>query len=308
LVNLPYANKDPPVTPPPIRYPLPTLVAAAIFGVVAWKGEALSRPWRASLATRWERAVEGPAFPHSDAPMTIAGPLVRRVLLMQDDVPSAETPGGAAAEMIRHRMIADVYDVWPLSGTPTHYRIGNRRPLGWVAAGAVLTWDTRLVAMAARRRLAMAAAPGGSVEVGEISTPIVEWRPGAVRVATWERGRPWSEVSKIEWVKDSDLPASAWGAFLSRDELLTLLRRSLSGEDPKVLRLRAILGRLGDERPLSATDYEAARGALPSAAFSGTGESAGKASEALARINEEWTPDASWAGLAFRAVPVEALP
>jgi len=296
------------VTPPPIRYPLPTLLAAAIFGVAAWKGEALSRPWRALLATRWERAIEGPAFPHSDTPLVIAGPLVRRVLLLHDDTPTSVTPAGPPAEPIRHRMLADLYDVWPPSGTPTHYRLGNRRPIGWVAAAAVLPWDTRLVVKTPKEKLATVDPPGESVEIGAVASPILEWRPGSVRLASWERGRPWTDVAKIGWVAEAELPGAGWGVFLSRDELLTLLRRSLAGEDARRLRLRAILGRLGDDRPLSASEVEAARGALPASAFAGMGDAAGNKAEALARINEEWTPEASWAGLAFRAVPVEVLP
>ena len=36
----------------------------------------------------------------------------------------------APAESIGHRMFVDIYDVWPQSGEPAHYRVGNRRPFG----------------------------------------------------------------------------------------------------------------------------------------------------------------------------------
>lgn len=297
------------MNPPPIRYPLPTLLVATILGVLAWRGEALSRPLRASWAARWERAVAGPEFPKSERPMAVAGLIVRRVLLRRDGIPASETPGGPVAETIRFRMLADVFDVWPPSGMPTHYRIGNRRPIGWVVATDVLPWDTRLVVRAPSGRLALSESPAGAsgsaIEVGEAPMPVLAWESGAVRVAAWEPGRAWGDVAWMGWAREVEVPASHWGVLLSREELLTLLRRSLGEDDPKGLRLRAILGRLGEDRPLSAEDIAAARGALPAVAFDGGGKGS---AEALARINEQWKPDAGWAGLSFMAVPLEALP
>src|SRR5690242_6690914 len=113
---------------PPIRYPLPTLVALMLLGLLVWRGEAWTRSLRAAFAARLSRAVEGPPLPHSDRPQIVAGPIVRRALLLHDDVPVSDRPGGPASQTIRHRMIVDIYDVWPLTGQATHYRVGTRRP------------------------------------------------------------------------------------------------------------------------------------------------------------------------------------
>jgi len=300
------------VTPPPIRYPLPTLLLAAALGLAAWQGAALTAPLRAALATRWDRATSGPDVPRSDRPEVVAGPLVRRVLLLRDDVPVAGRPGGPAGDAIRSRMFADVYDTWPLAGRPTHYRVGNRRPIGWVAAADALAWDTRLVVRAPGGTIAPAAEPGGPpgapITVGDVPLPVLAWRSGAVRVAAWEPQRPWSEVARIGWVPAADLPAANWGVWMGGDELLILLRPPPPGEDRAGQRLRALLGRLGgvDHWPPEAA--AAARPALPAVAFAGEGGPAQEKGEALARINEQWTPDASWSGLSFRFVPLTVLP
>src|SRR6516165_9330253 len=102
--------------PPPIRYPLPTLVALVLLGLLVWRGEAWTRSMRSALAARLTRAVEGPPPPHSDHPQVVAGPIIRRALLLHDDVPVADWPGGPKSEAIRYRMFVDVYDVWPVAG------------------------------------------------------------------------------------------------------------------------------------------------------------------------------------------------
>ena len=233
--------------------------------------------------------------------MVVAGPIVRRALLLRDGVPVSGTSGGKIVETLRFRMLADVFDVWPLSGPPTHYRIGNRRPIGWVAAGDVLPWDTRLVVRQSKNKYptdAFADAP----------RPVLAWSGETLRVAAWERDRPWSGIAEVNGVQSADVPESSRGVLLSREELLTLLRGASSESDPKTLRLRAILGRLADDRPFDAADLDAARRALPAFAFAGEGRPAVEVSEGLARINEAWKADASWAGLSFMAVPIEALP
>ena len=53
---------------PPIRYPLPTLVALTLVSLLIWRGEAWTRPLRSSIADRLAKAVEGPPIPHSDRP------------------------------------------------------------------------------------------------------------------------------------------------------------------------------------------------------------------------------------------------
>jgi len=300
------------VTPPPIRYPLPTLLLAAALGLAAWQGAALTAPLRATLVRGWDRATKGPGVPSSDRPEVVAGAMVRRVLLLRDDVPVAERPGGPAGDAIRSRMFADVYDTWPLTGRPTHYRVGNRRPIGWIAAADALAWDTRLVVRAPGGTIAQADEPGGPtgapIAVGDAPLPVLAWRPGAVRVAAWEPQRPWAEVARIGWVRAADLPESNWGVWMGGDELLILLRPPPPGEDRGTQRLRALLGRLGGVDRWPPGDAAAVRRTLPAVAFVGAGGPAREQGEALARINEQWTPDASWSGLSFRAVPLGVLP
>ena len=87
-----------------------------------------------------------------------------------------------------------------------------------------------------------------------------------------------------------------------------MLRRSLSPEPPARVRLRALLGRLLDDRPLSDANLASARAALPAQAFEITSGTPGDASDRLARANEQWSPEASWGGVAFQFLPLELLP
>jgi hypothetical protein len=303
------------VTPPPIRYPLPTLILLVALIVLARWGADLLEPLRVAVASRWERALAGPPVPSSSEPQRLAGPIVRRALLLHDDTPASALPGGPPGETIRHRMIADVYDVWPLAGGPTHYRIGSRRPFGWVASADVLPWDTRLVIRAPEGTLSLADSPDGSpgapMTVGPIPLPVVAWTERAIRLAVWAPDRPWSEVSRFGWVPRADVPAEAWGVWLSRDELLTLIRRILAAdvsEEAKTTRLRAILGRLADNQPITSAALEEAQTVLPAVVFPDEAMTPKETSETLARLNEQWTADASWSGLSFRSIPLSALP
>src|SRR3954453_1465283 len=96
---------------PPIRYPLPTLVLLCVLGLVAWRGERMTRPLRAAWAARLQRAREGPPVPSSRDPQVVSGPIVRKALLLHDDVTASVRPGGPPEETIRLRMFVDVYDV-----------------------------------------------------------------------------------------------------------------------------------------------------------------------------------------------------
>jgi hypothetical protein len=299
--------------PPPIRYPLPTLVALLILALAFWRGEAMTRPLRSALAARLARAVEGPPLPHSDRPQVVAGPITRKALLLHDDVPAAERPGGAETETLRHRMFVEIYDAWPLTGEPTHYRVGNRRPIGWVRAAELLPWDTRLVVRSPDGPLPMAGRPDQaaptSTPLGRSSLPVLAWTPDAVQVAAWNPDHPWSEIDRRAWVRQEALPPRCWGVWLSREELLALLRRSIAGsESPPRLRLRALLGRLLDDRPLTDADLQAARAALPSSSMTIGAGSPAEASDRLARANEDWSAEASWGGLSFQFIPLEMLP
>jgi hypothetical protein len=301
------------MTPPPIRYPLPTLVALIILSLAVWRGEAMTRPLRSAVAARLTRAVEGPPIPHSDRPQVVAGPIIRKALLLHDDVAVADRPGGPVANTIQHRMFVEIYDAWPLTGEPTHYRVGNRRPIGWVRAVDLLTWDTRLVVRSPGGPLPLAEGPEHaaptSTAVGRSSLPVLGWSPSALRVAAWAPDHPWSEIDRRAWVRQASLPPASWGVWLSREELLALLRRSLAAsESPQRLRLRAILGRLLDDRPLTDADLRAAEAALPAPSLANSAGSPAEASDRLARANEDWSAETSWGGLSFRFIPLEALP
>lgn len=294
------------MSPPPIRYPLPTLVLAAALALIAWRGAAWTASWRAALAARWARVVAGPPVPSSTTPMVVAGPIVRRVLLLAEPTPATARPGGPVVTSIDRRIFADVYDLWPLSGPPTHYRIGNRRPIGWVAAEAVLPWDTRLVVRAPAGGLPLDGEGRSPARSTSAVLPVVGWSDRAVELADWAPEAPWSAVGRRGWVPLEAVPDDAWGAWLSRVELLALLRRALAGQGDGVPRVAAILG--PRDRAYAPRDVAAARAALPAPVARIAGPTPTAAAERLARLNEQWAPDASWSGLSFRAVPLGDLP
>jgi hypothetical protein len=143
--------------------------------------------------------------------------------------------------------------------------------------------------------------------------PVVAWSPEALSVAIWEPAHPWSELDRRGWVRSSDIAPKDWGVWMSREELLALLRRTLAAgssaaQSPQEIRLRAVLGRLLDDRPLADTDLRAGRSALPAPALAIGAGSIEEASDRLARLNEQWTSQVSWGGLSFGFVPLEALP
>jgi hypothetical protein len=294
---------------PPIRYPLPTLILLAAVVLLAWRGEALTRPLRSALASRWERVVSGPPVPSSTEPKVVAGPILRRVLLLSVPVNAWDRPGGTTVvEVIRHRQFADVYDVWPLKKGPvTHYRIGNRRPVGWVRAEEVLPWDTRLVIRAPGGSLTLAD-PGLVTEVGKIPLPVLGWDEKRLQVAVWRGGSPFGLLAWTGWFRSREVPPEAWAVLLSQLEVQRLVERfpSDSSEPPEMTRLRAVLGRLSDPRPLSRNDLEAARAYLPSPVFEV--KPSPTRAEDLLQIFEHWTPDAAWSGFTFKAIPLSALP
>lgn len=285
---------------PEIRYPLPTLIAIVFIGVIVWRGEAMTRPLRSAIADRWRKSMEGPPVPSSDHPQVVAGPITRRGLLLPDGVAASRLPGGPPAETIRLRMFVNIYDVWPLDGKSDYFRVGNRQPIGWVKAADVLPWNTRLVVE--RKE------PG----VSSSSSPVLSWDESSVHIAEWPSDAPWRDVRPAERdVALSDLPPDRWGVWLSRDELLELLARvgRLSkGQSTEPLRVRAVLGWLVDDRSISGADLGAAKAYLPRVVFADSAAAEGSPSERLARINENWETEASWGGLHFRAIPLQALP
>ena len=296
---------------PPIRYPLPTMLALLLASLLAWKGAEWSREWRSEMAGRLKRAVEGPPVPNSPRPQVFAGPITRRALLLLDETPATARPGGPTVETIDRRMFVDVYDTWPSPGPVSHVRVGNRKPIGWVKASDVLEWNTRLVVRPPEGRLRMGESagsePGPVVEVGRVALPVLAWTDRAVEVAAWDPDRPWGAVARRGWVRTADLPPETWGVWISQVELPILLGLANRGDSPAQVRLRAVLGRLADNRPWTAADVDAARRALPSVVFAGEPdprEAAGRLAEANARPASE----AGWSGLSFRFLPLSDLP
>ncbi len=290
------------MTPPPIRYPLPTLAVLLAAVLALAYGERWTRPIRAAASERIRRLTEGPPVPASKSPRVVAGAMVERVLLLRDGVPVSDRPGGQAIETLPRRQSLDVYDVWPLVGTPTHYRVGNRSPRGWVSASEVLPWNTRLVLTVPSGQIELResadATSGQVIEVGQTALPVLEVRGGDVEVAVWGREKPWSAVSRRGWVKAVSLARESWGVLLSRDEVSILLRQ-LAGGAPSV-KLRAVLGRLGSGGEVSP---EVLKGALPTVVFDGRGKP-----EPLADLNTSQNADVSWGGIEFLVVPLNMIP
>ncbi len=277
---------------PEIRYPLFWIVGAVLLGVLAWRGWPWTEPLRDTFQARWTRAVAGPPVPCSAEPKIWSGPLPRRALLLRDGLVAADRPDGAPVETIGRRMFVDIYDVWPLAGPPTHYRVGNRRPFGWLPAASALPWDSRLVL-----RDPAADAP---------ARPVLAWDADRVRMALWDAAAPWSKVEREQW---QPRPAAGTPAQLvSRPELLALLRRLLGEEPAEAVRVRTLLGHLLEARPVSAAVRDAAHRVLPPWVFAAAAPSRDEAIARLSRRNEQWTPDASWSGLEFVTLPLADLP
>ena len=295
---------------PPIRYPLPTILALALASLMAWQAAVLSRGWRAEMAARVKRSLEGPEVPNSPRPKAVAGRMTRRALLLRDTTPATNPPKGPTVETIDRRMFVDVYDIWPEPGPITHVRVGIRGPIGWVKAGDLLEWDTRLVVRPPGGRVEMGDSPTGPsrlVEVGDAALPVLSWTDRAVEVATWQADRPWEVVARRGWIPLADLPRGAWGVWISQVELPILLGLANQGEAPLVARVRAVLGRLADNKPWNIGDLDAIRSALPGVVFAREPDPSG-ASGRLAEANARPSGDATWAGLSFRFLPLDDLP
>ncbi len=302
---------------PEIRYPLFWILGGCfllVVGSVAWP---LSEPLRGRVSNAWRRAIDGPPVPSSTEPRVVGGAITRRVLILNEKTPVTDRPGGQVVQEISRRNFADVYDVWPLDdeADPTSYRIGNRRPFGWVEARAVLPWNTRLIVRAAGATLELAETPSGtptSVEVEPGSTyPVLAWDDSAVMVAVWAPGAPWQAVARLGWLRLADQPEVTPGVLLSRYELFSLWRGfadATTSEHRDDLRLRAILGRLTDREMIPAQVRDATRDLLPEWSRSAGPTPADDASVQLSRLYESWEPDASWSGLGFRSIPLDALP
>lgn len=278
------------MTPPPIRYPLPTLLAALALGAaIAWVGPA--------ARARLRSAAMGPPVPASTVPMRRPGGIARGVLLLRDGVDATETPGGPAVEAIRRRGRYALYDTWPPVGPVTHYRVGNRRPVGWIEAAEALPWDTRLAIRPPPGRIKL---DGAEVPVDGHALPVLDWRADEVRVATWAPGRAWSEVGRIGWLDSAEVPPEWWVALLGDVEIRRLLGDST---EPAAARLGALLG-----AAVEPAEARSLRSTLPGAVVD-RGPADGPARrEALLKLYEGWPREASWGGVEFVAVPVRLLP
>ena len=225
------------------------------------------------MADRLQRAVEGPPVPSSRRPKVVAGPIIRRALLLRDGTPATARPerpdrrDDRPADVRRHlRHLA-----LARAGDPRPGRQPRGRSAGSTAAD-VLEWDTRLVVRPPGGRLDLADSPGGparAVEVGPARRcPVLAWTgPGGRGGGLGAGPRPGRRSPAGD---GSGWPTSrprAWGVWISQVELPILLGLANRGERPALARLRAVLGRLADNRPWTAADLDAARPALPPVVF-----------------------------------------
>jgi hypothetical protein len=281
---------------PPIRYPLPTLIALIVLGLAAYFGADLLRALKSEVGKRVEQVVHDQVPTEPDPKLTQA-PIPRRGLVLRDDVAATESPDGPVSLRIGLRRLVDVLSVWPLRGTPTHYRVQVGNATGWVKADELLIWDTRLVVRVPQEGLPAA---GGTVLGGGPPLPIVaiDGKAGTVTLAEWDQQAPWKEVRRLVEIKLADLPGTAIEAFQVRREVLEAAGRK-SGEGS---RLRAALGRLviGAGDPIAP---EAAAQLAPVLDRVGPADPGGVLK--LTRLNENWRPDASWNTQDFRGVPLQ---
>lgn len=286
-------------------------MAALLF----WSTRGLALSAWSALRSRIERVVEGPPVPASKEPMQWASGIPRRGLLLKEDTRALDRPDGSVVETVRHRMFVDIYDVWPLSGEPTHYRVGNRQAVGWVRAGDLLPWSTRLVRGpdSEPRKLAgrLSRTPDQTVSNPKTALPILEWTTGSwIREAVWKPSAPWSEVRFVGWEEVRPEEWDHLGLLLTREELLELIRLLLANPEPGQyrLRVRAGLGRLLLPESLSGQARAELAGSLPRWFYQIGSPGRDQTLEALGRLNDDWKPVASWESLEFAFVPLSLVP
>lgn len=288
------ADQNGHMTPPPIRYPLPSLILLILLGILIWRGEAWTRPLRAEARRRIDRALNGPPVPASNIAKT-RGEIPRRGLLLRDGVPVFKTPRGESLAPIDKRGIVSIYDEWSSKGEtapPEFYRVGTRVPIGWIAASDLLPWDTRLVYR-----------PSGIA----VPRPIVGWNADGIDVVRWADGASWKTPTTPERIKPGD---GAVGVLVEQVELPTLLSAVVTASDPKAvarLRLQAVLGEWSGDR--SRADEQVAAGLKELPPIVASRNAKGSATERIAALNANGArPDVEWGGRSFRFVPLEALP
>lgn len=300
---------------PAIRYPAFWLLGLLCLAFAVRFTWPLTLPLRTALATSWRRVIEGPPFPSSSEPIRIVGPVVRRGLLLDEPTTVTDLPEGQPVETIRRRIFVDIFDYWPLDQVeaPDYFRIGNERPFGWVDAGALLPWSTRLVV---RWTASDESAESGLGSIADASQPplgailpILAWDPDRIEVARWRDGEPWSAVGQTTQFAVSSIPVTSLGVLLSRAELLELLRQTHQADSPPAresLRIRAIFGQLFGARPLRPEDEDAVRSYLPPWAIAGLRAPAPVAQ--LGALSTDWRSDVDFSGVSYRFIPLDALP
>jgi hypothetical protein len=289
--------------PPPIRYPLPSLLLLVLGGLLIWRGEVWTRPLRTSLTDRWERLTYGPPVPHSDRPKR-QGSITRRGLLLREDVPVFDRPKGTPLEPIASRSIVSLYDTWSAvaandAGSADFFRVGTTVPIGWVAASDLLPWNTRLVLLCDS---------GGS---GAELRPVVGWKGSDVETASWPDSARWLGSMRREWASLSDVPPERRGVLIAQVELPALLRLAIASKTPELrsrARMRAITGDLLDDPNWSDEEIKAAWTALPAWAAANSSASPETAIARLAEINSSPAVAVAWGDRKFVFVPLDALP
>ena len=301
--------------PPPIRYPLPTLLALFIFALAFWRGEAMTRPIRSALAARLARVVEGPPLPHSDRPQVVAGPITRKALLLHDDIPASDRPGGARGDdpppWVRRglRHLAPDGRADPLSGrlSPAD-RLGPRcgpAPLGHPPRRP----EPRRSPCPSPRGLTMSRRP----------QPMWAGRPSPCWVGPRMRSALRSGIRSIPGPRSTAAPGSGsrpcrHGAGVSG----SVARNSWpcsAGRSPQPHRNHrrvsdsAPAARPAARRPPPHRRRPRGRACrAPAPALTTVAASPAEVSDRLARANEDWSPETSWGGVSFEFIPLDMLP
>jgi hypothetical protein len=289
---------------------LPTLAALILVALIVWRGEGWIRRTSAAIAAPFKRVIAGPDYPKSAHPQVFAGTLTRKVLRLRENLAVRATPGGWETATFRARGFSDLFDVWPRRGAPTHYRVGNENLTGWVEADDVIPWDTRLaVRLGAGPTELRAGASGGlatRVESPGGVFPVLAWEDGAIKIAVWDAGLPWSKLAGIGWISAEQVPGNVWAALLTDAEIVAArraARRAEKSTESLRVRMRTLLGLLLTDQRLSDDDLAAVRAVMPARVVS--------LLEAPRPGDESLIPTdaaASWSGLSFRALPLVALP
>ena len=229
------------------------MLALALASLLAWQTAVLSKGWRAEMAARLKLSLEGPPVPNSPRPTVVAGPITetRPSAPRRDarDDPAERIDGRDhrppdVRRRLRHLALAGADQPCP-GRQPQGRSAGSRRATSWTGIPgsssarppASSSWAIARTARPDRRGRQPCLA-----------------RPGLDRSSGRGRGlgpgsTPGRRSHSRGWVRLSDLPPESWGVWISQVELPILLGLANRGEEPLLARLRAVLGRLADNRP-----------------------------------------------------------